>query len=402
MRILFVHSGADLYGASRSLLRLVARLQSDGHEAAVVLPYEGPMLDQLRAQDVRTLIHSSLPIVTRPAVRRPRGLAQLVLNIPRSTRWLSTQIREFRPDVIHTNTALILTPGLAARLANIPHVWHVREFFSEFPSFWKKYQWYMNAFSDRIICVSSAVAEQFHPKIRRRKVAVIHDGFPQSEFSAADPQRVNEFRQRFKINGHFVVGVVGRIKFKRKGQEVLVRAAQILRERYPHVRYAFVGSPFPGNESHLDNLRALIHECGVEDRVVLCGEMHDMPTAYASLDVSVLPSALPEPFGGIVIESMAMGKPVIGTIIGGTIEQIDDGLTGFLIEPDRPDLLADSIARFVESPSLCEEFGRNAREKFLREFEFDAFYRKITSLYASVAKPSVARRREDTVTQPLS
>jgi glycosyltransferase involved in cell wall biosynthesis len=184
MRILFVHSGADLYGASRSLLRLIARLQCDGHEAVVVLPYEGPLLELLRAQDVRTLIHRSLPIVTRPAVRSPRGLAELALNIPRSTHWLGALIREFRPDVVHTNTALILTPGLAARLANIPHVWHVREFFSEFPSFWKKYQWYMDAFADRIVCVSSAVAEQFHPKIRRRKVAVIHDGFPQSGYAS--------------------------------------------------------------------------------------------------------------------------------------------------------------------------------------------------------------------------
>jgi glycosyltransferase involved in cell wall biosynthesis len=168
------------------------------------------------------------------------------------------------------------------------------------------------------------------------------------------------------------------------------------------LRYVFVGSPFPGNESHLENLRALIRECGVEDRVVLCGEMHDMPTAFASLDVSVLPSALPEPFGGVVIESMAMGKPVIGTNIGGTIEQIDHGVTGFLIEPDRPDLLAESIAQFVDSPGLCEALGRNAREKYLREFEFDAFYRKITSLYSSVAKSSVASRREGAVTQPLS
>ncbi len=402
MRILFVHSGADLYGASRSLLRLIDRLQSDGHEAAVVLPYEGPLLDRLRAQGVRTLIHSTLPIVTRPAVRSPRGLAQLTLNIPRSTYWLGALIRKFRPDVVHTNTALILTPGLAARLVGIPHVWQVREFFSEFPSFWKKYQWYINAFADRIVCVSSAVAEQFHPKIRRRKVAVIHDGFPQNEFSAADPERVREFRERFNINGHFVVGVVGRIKFKRKGQEIVVRAAQMLRERYPHLRYVFVGSPFPGNESHLDNLRDLIRECGVEDRVILCGEMHDMPTAFASLDVSVLPSGLPEPFGGIVIESMAMGKPVIGTNIGGTIEQIEDGVTGFLIEPDRPDLLADSIARFADSPGLYEEFGRRAREKYLREFEFDAFYRKMTSLYSSVIKSSVTRRRENAVTQPLS
>ncbi len=343
MRVLFVHSGADLYGASRSLLRLSTRLHSDGHEVMVVLPYEGPLLDRLRAQDVRAEIHRALPIVTRSSIRSPRGLAQLALNIPRSTRWLDRLIRRFRPDVVHTNTALILTPGLAARFAGIPHVWHVREFFSEFPSFWKKYQWYMHGLADRIVCVSGAVAGQFHPEIRSRKVTVIHNGIPQSEFSGADPDRVRAFRERCNLNGHFVVGVVGRIKFGRKGQESVVRAAQQLRERYPHVRYVFVGSPFPGNESHLENLHDLIRDCGVDDRIILSGESHDMSAAYSSFDISVLPSALPEPFGGIVIESMAMGKPVIGTNIGGTIEQIDDGVTGFLIEPDRPDLLADAI-----------------------------------------------------------
>ena len=138
------------------------------------------------------------PRSSQPA--RPRATRAKYSPIDLLARRL---IRKFRPDVIHTNTALILTPGLAARLANIPHVWHVREFFSEFPSFWKKYQWYMNALRIASCAFRALSPSNSIPRSGGRKVAVIHDGFPQSEFSAADPERVREFRERFNINGTF-------------------------------------------------------------------------------------------------------------------------------------------------------------------------------------------------------
>jgi glycosyltransferase involved in cell wall biosynthesis len=67
--------------------------------------------------------------------------------------------------------------------------------------------------------------------------------------------------------------------------------------------------------------------------VVLTGELADPKPAYAAMDVFVLPSAQPEPFGGVVLEAMAMRRPVVATAIGGSVDQVVDGETGFLVPP---------------------------------------------------------------------
>ena len=268
MRLLFVHSGADLYGASRSLLRLSSRLARDGHGVLVVLPYDGPLRAVLETAGIQVRVHPRLPVVTRQRFRSLAGLGSLLWDVPRSIAELVNLAREFQPDVIHTNTALILSPGWAARLVGRPHVWHVREFFAEFGSAWNAYQWYMYWLADLIVCVSTPVARQFHPRILARKVRVIHNGFPRGEFQPVDAGRIAKFRRQHSLAGEKLVGLVGRIKLGRKGQDVFVRAAALLKDRYPDVRFLLIGSPFPGNEAHLENLLQLVKELEIEKTVV--------------------------------------------------------------------------------------------------------------------------------------
>ena len=113
--------------------------------------------------------------------------------------------------------------------------------------------------------------------------------------------------------------------------------------------------------------------------------MEDIKAAYAALDISVLPSARPEPFGGVVIESMAFGKPVIGTRIGGTIEQVDDARTGLLIEPNDPQALADAIEKLLKDPQGRMAMGKLGYERFMSHFEFEEFFGKIMQLYTQQA-----------------
>ena len=388
MRVLFVHSGADLYGASRSLLRLSARLIRDGHSVIVILPYDGPLQNALQKVGVQVTIHRDLPIVTRERFTNLFGMLSLLLQIPISTIKILAAIRNFRPDIIHTNTTLILSPGIAAKLKNIPHVWHIREFFSEFSVFWKWYQWFIHYFSDKIICVSTPVAAQFKEKILSNKIGVIDIGFPQGEFKPVEKERIHAFKHNFKIDGRLAVGVVGRIKFGRKGQEVFVKAVALLKDKFPDVQFVLIGSPFPGNEEHLYNLMKLVKALGIEERVIYTGDVEDIKAAYSALDISVLPSALPEPFGGVVIESMAFGKPVIGTNHGGTIEQIEDKVSGFLVKPNDPDDLAKALEQLLSDDKLRHKMGENGRKRFLTLFEFEPFYGKMLSLYSNLRNRS--------------
>jgi glycosyltransferase involved in cell wall biosynthesis len=385
MRILFFHSVPDVYGASRSLLRLTSRLSQDGHEVLVVLPEDGPLSSLLKRAGVNVTYVPQLMIIKHERSGMFLDLARKILSCPISVIRLTRIVKSFEPSCIHTNTSLIIAPALIARLKRIPHVWHVREIFSDFPKLWVLYQWFLYFFSDAIICVSQATAAQFHPFIRKRAVEVIYNGFPRSEFNVTN-ERIRAFHNRFQLNGHVLVGLVGRIKIGRKGQDVFVRSAALLKDQFPEVRFLCIGSPFPGNECHLDRLLHLVQELGLSEQFVYTGDLDDVKAAYASLHVSVVPSVLPESFSGAVIESMAMGKPVVGSSIGGTVEQIDDGVTGFLVPPGDIEALARKLVVLLSSPELIELAGTRGREKFLNEFEFVPFYERISTMYSRLLK----------------
>lgn len=385
LRVLFVHSGSDLYGASRSLLRLASRFAQDGATVMAVLPQDGPLVVALQERGIKVVVQTTLPVIERQKARSVMGILQLLANALLSTLGLLRITKQFKPHLIHTMTAVILSSGLAAKLTGIPHIWHIRESFGEFGTLWRYYQKYMLWLSTRIICVSTPVAEQFEQDRDRAKTCVIHNGFPVGEFSDISPERVNRFRSQYVTSGaECLVGVVGRIKLQRKGQEVFVEAAGLLHDKFPGARFLCIGSPFPGNEVHLTRLLTLIRELNLEEYVRYTGDVEDIKAAIAALDILVLPSAQPEPFAGVVVEAMALSRPVVATRIGGSIEQVIDGVTGYLVNPGDPEAMANGIEKLLESADRRRTFGENGFIRFLEKFEFEPFYQRMLKLYAEV------------------
>jgi len=383
MNMLFAHHTADLYGASRSLLRLTSRLRADGHNVIAVIPGDGPLRAELERAGVLTVILPSLAFGDRKTLAllaMPRLLWQMAF----STLQLLRLIRAHAVDLVHTNTAVTMSPAIAAYLSGRPHVWHIREFFLEFPALWRIHRRFMYRFADAIVAISSAVATQFEGYAGICKVRVIHNGLPKEEFEGVTADRTNAFRTRFGLNGGPAVGLVGRIKLQRKGQDVLVRAVALLADRFPEARFLLIGSPFPGNENHLAKLERMIQELNLEGHVIYTGDVGDIKAAYSALDFTVLPTALPEPLGGVVTESMAMGKPVIASRFGGAVELIEDGVTGLLVEPGDPSDLAEAMAKLLSDTRLRSEMGMRAREAYMQRFEFEPFYQKVTQLYSEL------------------
>lgn len=380
MRLLFYHTGSDLYGSSRSALRLLTRLTTDGHQTLAVLPSEGPLNSLLEKGGVAVKIDPHMPVLVRTQMKTIKGIASFPISIVRSFLFNMRLVREFRPDIIHTNTAALFpVPGLIACLKRIKHVWHIREFFEDHPWLWQIFQTAMGTTADKIIAVSTPVADQFRRQYRKKTV-VIHNGFPSEEFLPVPTNRVDAFLKAYNLEGHLLVGVAGRIKLVRKGQETFVRAAALLQREFPEVRFLLIGSPFPGNESHLTTLRELINDLRATN-VVYIGTAKDIKATLSALDILVMSSGRPEPFGGVVIEAMAFGKPVVGTNIGGTIEQVADGKTGILIPPNEPEAMAGALRKLLSQKSLCKDMGHMARKRFEDLFEFESFYAKISDLY---------------------
>ncbi|MFZ4696245.1 MAG: glycosyltransferase family 4 protein [Verrucomicrobiia bacterium] len=401
MRIVLYHSGSDLYGASRVLWRFTRRLVSEGHQILVVLPSSGPLLPRLQDDGIPSRVDPFLPILQRKILGSWRAIPFLV-KLPFWVLREAWRIRKFRADVVYSNTGTLLGASLAAWIIRCPHVWQMREMFEEFGPLWNPYARWILASSRSVACVSRAVADQFSRFRGGGKAVVVHDGFPPEEF-VSDPAlhglAWNIARRETRANwglaeAEVAIGLLGRIKLGRKGQEVLVRAARQLLHRRgseesgspPRFRVVIVGAPFPGNEDHETQLRELVGELGCAAHVIFAGEMDDPRPAYAALDVVVLASARPEPFGGVVIEAMAMGKPVVGTAIGGTVEQIEEGVTGFLVPPNDPVAMAEALARLIADPALRARMGAAGRQRFEAKFGFEEMYHRLLAIYGEALR----------------
>jgi glycosyltransferase involved in cell wall biosynthesis len=229
----------------------------------------------------------------------------------------------------------------------------------------------MGMFSSRLITISHAVEAQFTPRLRS-KCTIIYDGF-EADDARSDPEAALGLRKSVG-SPRLLVGVVGRIKFVRKGQEVLVMAAALLRDRFPDVRYMIVGTVAPGNEDHLDRLRELIRANGLEDQFFFTGDVNDVRNIYAALDITVVPSIQAEPFGLVVMESMALGTPVVGSRCGGIAEQVVDGETGLLFEPGDEQALAGALACLLEDDQLRRSMGRAGQARACQVFGMEQTY----------------------------
>jgi len=379
VKILLINNSADTYGASRSLWRLASRLQEAQHEPVVLVPENGQLCDRLEKAGVRTIVFPSLRVITRPVLTSWRILPWLGGLLP-SAIALSRLIKQEKIDIVHTNTGVIVSSALAARISKRPHVWHIRDWFQEFGPLWKPYSRYILANSDRVFCVSRVIAEQFPES---EKIEVINNGFDLDEFPALSPDERSAARSKWGIaTDELVLGVVGRVKFKRKGQEFLLRAAQSLKPGNIDATCLLAGGPAPGSEEHVGQMKKLAAELGV--RAIFTGELPDARPAYAAMDVCILPSAQPEPFGGVVMEAMALGIPVIGTKIGGTVEQIEDGKTGFLVPPADPQAIAAAVAKLASAPERRRQMGLDGRKRVADQFNIGAMTTRIVAAYESL------------------
>ncbi len=162
---------------------------------------------------------------------------------------------------------------------------------------------------------------------------------------------------------------------------VFARAARKLLDRFPDAYFIAVGSVFGDQDFHLDALKAELEQLGITDRFILAPFRRDVPSFLAALDVYVHPSILPEPFGLVVIEAMAASKPVVATAHGGPLEMIEDGVSGYLVEPGNPTALANGVELVLRDPSRAQTMGREAKDRAFRLFHVNRYVADMQAVY---------------------
>ncbi len=211
---------------------------------------------------------------------------------------------------------------------------------------------------------------------RPEQYVVLHTGVDVERFVV--PLSQAEARQRLGLATDALwVGAVGRLS-RQKDPLNLVQAAAQVRQRWPQVRFVWVGEG-PYRRRVLRAARAL----GVEEAFLLLGTRRDIPVVLRALDLFVLPSRW-EAFPLTVLEAMAAGLPVVATAVGGVGEAVLAGETGLLVPPARPDALAQAIGRLVADPDLRRHLGHQGRLRVAWHFQRQPMLARLFALYRQV------------------
>lgn len=384
-RVLYLNPTADLYGASRCLLNLLAHSAPLGWTAEVILPAHGALETALREIGVPTHILPNLAVV-RKGLLSPRGLTALAATLLPSARAVSRIAQAMGADIIHTNSTVVLSGALAARLANKPHVWHVREITATSSALWRWYGPLMLRASRRVVCVSQSAADQFAAFPLHQRTRVIYDGLDVDRITYL-PGREHA-RQSFGLpNDALVVGTMGYLN-PRKGADVLIEALAQLRAAYAGTVVALIaGEPYPGHEAYVEQIRARAHSLGLTRDILFAGFLPDVARFFAAIDLFVLPTHEPEGFGGTLLEAATAGLPAIATGLGGAREVIDDGVTGVLIAPGSPEVLAEVVLALGRDPARRRDMGAAARQKAITQFSLEHTIAQTQRLYETLIEP---------------
>ena len=178
---------------------------------------------------------------------------------------------------------------------------------------------------------------------------------------------VAQVKQMYHVQDTLVVLYVGKFS-PGKGTQDLVAAADLIAPDNPAVQFLFAGhGDIHLNSPHTRNLGRLPHE--------------DVLALYQLADVVVIPSVIPESFSRVGLEAMAAGKPLIGTRIGGTPEQIEDGRTGYLVPRKDPPALAQAITTLLADENKRQQMGQAAQRLIKTQFSHAASLEKTTTFY---------------------
>jgi len=361
IRVLFLTRTLGIGGRERQLVTLAKGLDKTLFDVTVVTFYDGGEF--------------------RDILKREPGVQ--VLSLGKKGRWdltafalrLPALMQRIRPHIIHGYgmTANDLS-WLMGRLYRARVVWGVRSLAPELSSTQDRLVKIINQLGlrkwlstkvDLIISNSQAGRHSLTSRgCSDQRMLVIPNGIDINSFTPARKLERETLRQRWRIPPDcFVFGLIARIE-PNKGHKTFLRAASLLRDLYPTVRYICVGS---GPKAYVAELQALSQYLGIADRVVWTGWEQDMPGVYNAIDIANTISEEREGFPNAVAEAMACGVPCVVTDIGDAAYIVGD--TGKIVPVKDPESLSRTWEQFLTKPETERRaLGLRARRRIEENF----------------------------------
>ena len=343
--------GTALGGSEQSFRQLLIHGRGQGVEWTVVFLRDGPLVAEMRSLGLSVHVIEA---------GRFRNLATRFLAICRIARLAQARGADVMLGWLAAGQVMA---GAAALVAGVPTVWFQAG--TPRPDFLDRLATLLPA--RRVIVVSRDAGEAQARVWPRRRQAVVYPG---ASLDAFDPVKLSDAasvrsRLGIPVTGP-LIGMVGRLQ-RWKGMHVFIAAMARVHQSHPDARAVIVGGPHETEPRYTDELKLQARALGLADIITFAGFQSNVPDWMQATDVFVHASDR-EPFGIVVIEAMALGKPVIAGSAGGPAEIITDGVDGLLVPFGDDEALARAIVRYLDDHAFAGRTGAAAR---IRAAQFD-------------------------------
>ncbi len=374
MKILCPIIDGEVTGGNLICLRIMEESLKKGYGVVVNSPTEGKFTHLLREKGIKVY-----NIDTRRTFRLDSAIK------------LACIIEREGINLVHSHaplggTVLCRLAGWITGVPVINHV-HVPYYFNINPIV-KCYQFLFNWLTSRIFGAKViAVSEFVKRKIIEQgtpvnKIVVIYNGIDLDNIGYENSQA--KVREEFGLKqNQRIIGEVGRLG-EDKGQRIFIKAAHQVTEKFSDVIFMIVGEDLTKEKEYREKLGKLTVDLGLEHKFIFTGYRLDIMNLMSAFDVSVLPSTFVEGLPVVILEAMAVKKPVITTTIGGNPEIVLDGQTGTLVPPEDPDKLAEAIIYHLNHPEISKQMGEKGYERVGQFFTLAQMLDKIMDIYKEV------------------
>lgn len=357
----------NMGGTENQMAQTALRLHSAGHAVTVgCLRAEGPLL--------KTLQQAGIPVIEfrkRKTLLSLNGMSQLLR--------LAIFLRQKKFHVLHAHDLWANLLGVpAARLAGTPVIISSRRYLADLEWYrpWRnKVMRAIYRLSTYVVVNSNSVREILLKSegLPPEKIRVIYNGVDIDRFAGARPDRkrlLPGVGSRPKL-----ISVVANMYGPVKGHGHLIAAASMVCRALPETIFLLIGD---GQER--PRLEQQIKEAGLAKSFLFLGHRQDISELLACCYLSVLPSEA-EAMPNAILEAMAAGLPVVATAVGGTLELIENEVTGLLVQPRNPQALAAGILRVLHDPHLAMNLARAGQERMRTHFNFQRLTTELEQLY---------------------
>jgi len=288
-------------------------------------------------------------------------------------------IRDLQPDVVHTRNWSGMDGILAARLAGIKTIIHGEHGWDMFDPLGTNLKRRLirrltAPLVSRYTCVSRPLEHWLKYEVKVGKpVTQIYNGIDTTQFKSVDQVQ----KKRIKIQlgfqpEEFLIGIVARLDAI-KNHSTLFQAFSMVGKAHPEARFLVIGD---GPEMNRLKTEA-------PENVHFMGYRSDTCFLMKSLDLFVLPS-FNEGMSNTILEAMATGLPVIASDVGGNPELVENGVSGFLVDPRNPGRMAEKIMDYIQNPEKAMDHGKRGHHLAVDKFSIDAMVQKYEAVYNAI------------------